>query len=242
MEIPRSTPDSLRVRSSTRACIIDLDGTLVDTLGDFEIALNAMLAGLGYSSVSRSQIGRWVGKGSEHLIRTALVNAVPEANAVDEAAVDRLMPAAWRRYQEAYLRINGQHSAVFPGVHEGLAALRARGLPLACLTNKPLSFARPLLEAKGLSSYFSHVFGGDSFARKKPDPLPLIETCKSLGHAPFETLMIGDSANDAQAARAAGCPVLLTTYGYNHGEPVHAVDADGFVDSLADVSSWLEAQ
>lgn len=228
--------------SVIRACIIDLDGTLVDTLGDFEVALNAMLAGLGRPSVSRHQIGRWVGKGSEHLIQTALVNTASGPNTGDEAVVGHLMHDAWRSYQVAYLRINGQHSTVFPGVREGLTALKARSLPLACLTNKPLSFALPLLEAKGLSAYFSHVFGGDSFPRKKPDPLPLIETCKALGFAPSETLMIGDSANDAQAARAAGCPVLLTTYGYNHGEPVHTVDADGFVDSLAGASAWLEAQ
>lgn len=230
--IPRFAP--------IRACIIDLDGTLVDTLGDFEVALNAMLAGLGRRPVSRTEIGRWVGKGSEHLIKTALVNTALADG--DEVAVDQLMPAAWDRYQEAYLSINGQHSAVFPGVQEGLDTLKSRGLFLACLTNKPRSFALPLLEAKGLVAYFNHVFGGDSFARKKPDPLPLIETCKALGSAPSETLMIGDSANDAQAARAAGCPVLLTTYGYNHGEPVRTVDADGFVDSLAGASAWLEAQ
>ncbi len=228
--------------ASIRACIIDLDGTLVDTLGDFEVALNAMLTELGRRAVSRAEIGRWVGKGSEHLIETALLNTAPLADTGDDPLVAALMPVAWRSYQDAYLRINGQHSTVFPGVKEGLAALKARGLSLACLTNKPLSFALPLLEAKGLLSSFSHVFGGDSFARKKPDPLPLLETCKALGSEPRETLMIGDSANDAQAARAAGCAVLLTTYGYNHGEPVCAVDADGFVDSMAHVTSWLEAQ
>jgi phosphoglycolate phosphatase len=80
------------------------------------------------------------------------------------------------------------------------------------------------------------VFGGDSFERKKPDPLPLIGTCQALGTEPVRTLMLGDSSNDAQAARAAGCPVLLVTYGYNHGQPVRAVDADGFVDSLAELA------
>ena len=124
---------------------------------------------------------------------------------------------------------------VFPGAEDGLRALRRRGLALACLTNKPTAFARALLQAKGLDGFFSHVFGGDAFERKKPDPLPLRKTCEALGTAPARTLMIGDSSNDAQAARAAGCPVLLVTYGYNHGEPVRAVDADGFVDSLAEL-------
>lgn len=238
MHTSRSTPHP----SQIRACIIDLDGTLVDTLGDFEIALNSMLRELGRQTVSRTQIERWVGKGSEHLIKTVLAHTEPSSESGDDAKIEQLMPVAWQHYQETYLSINGQHSEVFPGVGEGLAALKERGLSLACLTNKPLSFAVPLLRAKGLSSYFSHVFGGDSFSRKKPDPLPLLETCKALGTAPSATLMIGDSANDAQAARAAGCPVLLTTYGYNHGEPVRAVDADGFVDSLADIRPWLSAQ
>ena len=116
---------------------------------------------------------------------------------------------------------------------EGVRALRAAGLKLACLTNKPLSFARPLLAAKGLDGFFDQVFGGDSFARKKPDPLPLIETCKALGTPPGRTLMIGDSSNDAAAAHAAGCPIVLVTYGYNHGEPISAVRADAHVDTLA---------
>jgi phosphoglycolate phosphatase len=109
---------------------------------------------------------------------------------------------------------------VYPGVVDGLLALQQAGLKLACLTNKPVGFARELLKLKGLDGFFSVVFGGDSFERKKPDPLPLLKTCESLGTVPARTLMIGDSSNDARAARAAGCPVVLVTYGYNHGEPV----------------------
>lgn len=225
-----------------RACIVDLDGTLIDTLGDFEVALNAMLSELGRRHVTSAEIGCWVGKGSEHLIRTVLINTVSTEQERDVAVVDKLMPEAWSLYQETYLRINGQHSTVFAGAKDGLDRLKAQGFAMACLTNKPLSFAAPLLEAKGLSKYFSHVFGGDSFPRKKPDPLPLVETCKALGYSPSETLMIGDSANDAQAARGAGCPVVLMTYGYNHGEPVRSVDADGFFNSLAEIAPWLEAK
>ena len=100
------------------------------------------------------------------------------------------------------------------------------------VTNKPSTLARQLLERKGLAGYFTAVFGGDAFERRKPDPLPLLKTCHALGSVPARTLMIGDSSNDAQAARAAGCPVVLVTYGYNHGEPVRAVAADGFIDRL----------
>lgn len=206
-----------------QAVIVDLDGTMVDTLGDFEVALGLSLADLGFPPVDRAFIERTVGKGSEHLIRRTLDHA---------GAPAALYDAAWAAYQRHYLAINGRHSAVYPGVAEGLAALAARGLPLACLTNKPTAFARPLLAAKGLDAFFAHVFGGDAFERKKPDPLPLVKTCEALGTAPQHTLMVGDSANDAQAARAAGCPVVLVRYGYNHGQPVEAAGADALVGRL----------
>jgi phosphoglycolate phosphatase len=206
-----------------QAAIVDLDGTMVDTLGDFVVALNAMLAELALPEVTPAFVERTVGKGSEHLVRCTLAEVEADASRFGEA---------FAAYQKHYQTINGLHSAVYPGVVAGLERLRARGLKLACLTNKPGAFARPLLVAKGLDRFFSVVNGGDAFERKKPDPLPLLKTCASLGVPPSRTLMIGDSRNDAQAARAAGCPVALVSYGYNHGEPVHAVPADLLIDRL----------
>lgn len=214
-----------------RAAIVDLDGTMVDTLGDFDAALNQTLKDLGRPAVTRADIERMVGKGSAHLIRSALLHG-----GLDAQAAERVQPEAWTRYQANYLAINGQHSAVYPGVVEGLTALRARGLPLACLTNKPLGFARPLLQAKGLAGFFAHVFGGDSFERSKPDPLPLLKTCEVLGTLPAQTLMVGDSQNDGIAARAAGCPVVLVTYGYNHGDPIALAPHDRLIGSLAELA------
>jgi len=117
--------------------------------------------------------------------------------------------------------------------------LRSRAWPLACLTNKPSAFVLPLLRAMGLAEYFAQVFGGDAFPRLKPHPMPLEKTCQALGKAPAQVLMVGDSGNDAQAARAAGCPVVLVTYGYNHGRSVTHEDADGYLDSLAQLPAWL---
>jgi phosphoglycolate phosphatase len=213
-----------------RAAIVDLDGTMIDTLGDFVVALNRMLDDLRLPGIERADIERMIGKGSEHLVLSVLAHVGGPA--------DRF-PDAWDAYQRHYLAVNGQHAAVYPGVLQGLALLKSRGLKLACLTNKPTNFALPLLASKGLDGFFSVVFGGDAFERKKPDPLPLHKTCEALPSRPGETLMIGDSSNDAAAARAAGCPVLLVTYGYNHGEPVRAVDADGFVDSLAELAALV---
>ncbi|WP_093110810.1 phosphoglycolate phosphatase [Variovorax sp. CF079] len=222
--------------SNFDAAIIDLDGTMVDTLGDFVVALNCMLDGLELRQVAAEAVATMVGKGSEHLIHSVLRH-VRDGRAADNALFDE----AWRRYQHHYLAINGRHSDVYPGVVEGLAVLRAHGLRLACLTNKPTAFARPLLAAKGLDGYFDVMFGGDAFERKKPDPLPLVKTCEALASAPERTLMVGDSSNDARAARAAGCTVVLVSYGYNHGEPVRGVDADGFVDSLAELGRVLDS-
>jgi phosphoglycolate phosphatase len=213
---------------SLQAAIVDLDGTMVDTLGDFVAVLRLTLTELGLPVVDRAFVEHTVGKGSEHLIRTTLAHVGGDAALYD---------AAWSAYQRHYLALNGQHAAVYPGVIEGLQRLRDAGLRLACLTNKPVAFARPLLASKGLDGFFEVVFGGDSFARKKPDPLPLLETCKALGTPPAQTLMIGDSSNDAEAARAAGCPVVLVTYGYNHGEPIRAVPALAHVDRL-DQMQW----
>ena len=206
------------------SAIVDLDGTMVDTVGDFEQALARTLADLALPPVDRAFIARTVGRGSMHLLKNTLarVGGAPE-----------LLDSAWTHYQRHYADINGRHAEVYPGVREGLVAMRARGWKLACVTNKPRAFALALLEAKGLRPFFEHVFGGDSFERQKPDPLPLVRTCEALGTAPAHTLMVGDSRNDCEAARAAGCPVVLVSYGYNHGEPVADARPDLVIDSLA---------
>ena len=228
-----------------KAAIVDLDGTMVDTLGDFEVAINRTLADLDLPPVTRALVEHTVGKGSEHLIRSVLAHqmALPEAKGYGQACpawtVDSLYERAWARYQHHYIGINGDFSEVYPGVIEGLQTLREAGLQMACLTNKPLAFACDLLAAKGLAGHFSLVFGGDSFERKKPDPLPLIKTCEALGTTPRDTLMVGDSSNDAQAGHAAGCGVVLVTYGYNHGQPIRQTPALAWVDALTEIPAAL---
>jgi len=209
------------------AAIVDLDGTMVDTVGDFEQALARTLADLGLPPVDRAFIARTVGRGSMHLLAQTLAHA---------GGAPGLLAAAWTHYQRHYAAVNGAHADVYPGVREGLAALRGRGWKLACVTNKPRAFALALLDAKGLLPLFEQVFGGDSFERHKPDPLPLRKTCEALGTLPGRTLMVGDSRNDCEAARAAGCPVVLVGYGYNHGEPVADARPDRVIDRLDDLA------
>lgn len=228
-------PEALAQRVD--AVMSDLDGTLVDTLGDFCAAVNRTLADLRLPAMAPVEIALRVGKGSEHLLHSVLNWACARAPAGQAGAdPNALYAEAWTRYQRHYEAINGQHATVYPGVAQGLQALRRSGLRLVCLTNKPRAHALVLLRGKGLDGCFEAVFGGDSFARKKPDPLPLLKACEWLETAPARTLMLGDSSNDAQAARAAGCPVVLVTYGYNHGRPVREVPADGYVDRLTQLT------
>ena len=216
---------------------------MVDTMGDFVVAINLMLGDLGFAPVDRAVVALRVGKGSENLVSSVFNHVAAQSNQA-QAAPENIayFERAMALYQQHYRAVNGQYARVYPGVVDGLQALQHAGLKLACLTNKPIGFARELLQLKGLDAFFSHVFGGDSFAAKKPDGLPVLKTCEALGALPERCLMVGDSSNDAQAARAAGCPVILVTYGYNHGQPVNIsgtnVDADAVIDSLVQLGSF----
>lgn len=233
--------------SRIEAVIFDLDGTMVHTLGDFQVALHRTMADLDFPPVSDTLIEQTIGKGSEHLIRTLLAHQINQAQltgAGQESStltVESLFDEAWQLYQHHYLQINGQFAEVYPGVRQALEMFSAQGMPMACLTNKPLGFARVLLKEKALDHFFGPVFGGDSFERKKPDPLPILKTCQALGTPASRTLMVGDSSNDAQAAHAAGCPVVLVTYGYNHGQRIQNTPAAAWLDTLELLPERLKA-
>jgi len=221
--------------AAIRAAIIDLDGTMLDTVPDFELALNAMRAEFSLAPIGQDTIKPMVGKGSEKLIRDVL------SLDFDADRVEAVYEDAMAAYQRHYLAINGEKSVLFEGVVEGLQALRDMGLRLACVTNKPISFTTPLLAQKGLAPYFELVYGGDSLPRKKPDPLPLLQVCSDFDLPPQQVVAIGDSSNDAEAARAARCFVLTVPYGYNHGRPVQEIDSDGIVNSLLDAAALIRA-
>ena len=221
--------------AAIRAAIIDLDGTMLDTVPDFELALNGMRAEFDLAPITQDLIHPMVGKGSERLIRDVL------ALDYDAGHIDAVFDDAMAAYQRHYLAINGERSRLYDGVVEGLQAMRGLGLRLACVTNKPIAFATPLLAQKGLAPFFELVYGGDSLPRKKPDPLPLLQVCRDFDLAPAQVLAIGDSSNDAEAARAAGCFVLTVPYGYNHGRPVQSIDSDGIVNSLLDAAELVRA-
>lgn len=209
-----------------RAIAFDLDGTLLDTIHDLAAAINLTLARLGRPRLPKDTIRAMVGKGMATLVRRAL--AATEATAPSPVEEAR----ALAMYEADYERILGRETVVFPGVREGLERLAGAGFGLACVTNKTGRFVRPHLEKAGLAPYFSLMIGGDSLPAKKPDPLPLRHAARHFCVTPDRLLMLGDSANDTQAARAAGCPVFCVPYGYNEGRPVQSLDCDGIVSSL----------
>ncbi|MEM5331818.1 phosphoglycolate phosphatase [Paraburkholderia sp. JHI2823] len=217
------------------AALIDLDGTMVDTADDFAAGLNGMLAQLDAEETTREEVMGYVGKGSEHLIKSVLAPRLPEDDA--QARFDEALAL----YQDEYAKINGLHTHLYPEVEAGLAALRDQGIKLACVTNKPHRFAMELLQQYGLAQFFEVVIGGDSLEKKKPDPLPMLTACQRLGVKPAAAVAIGDSENDAIAGRAAGMATLTVPYGYNHGQPVQKIESDGIVASLLDAAKAVAA-
>jgi phosphoglycolate phosphatase len=213
-------------RVSARAVILDLDGTLLDTAADLAAATNLMMIELGREPLPQATVASYIGKGVEVLVHRALGGSLDAR--VDHDLHTRGHDAFMRHYQVE----NGRHSRPYDGVVEGVAAMRAKGLRLACVTNKPKSFADPLLEHFGLAQCFELIVGGDSLPLRKPDPMPMLHVAQRFEIDPLEIVAIGDSLNDALAARAAGMPVFAVPYGYNEGRDVRTLDVDAVFDSL----------
>jgi phosphoglycolate phosphatase len=173
-------------------------------------------------------VRNFVGKGIPRLVERALARDIDGYAGTE--AVARALPV----FERFYTEVNGRYTTMYPGVREGLEQMQAAGFRLACVTNKAGAFTLPLLERMGLAPFFEQTVSGDTLARKKPDPIQLLHVCSEFGIAPARMLMIGDSGNDALAARAAGCPVFCVSYGYNEGHDVHSLDVDAIVGALTD--------
>ncbi len=218
---------------AVKMVMIDLDGTLIHTAPDLADCANRMLADLGRAPFPLETVMTWIGNGVPRLVKRALTG---EMWAEPEAA---LFERALANFQQHYAAHVSDLSRPFPGVVEGLAALKAGGFHLACITNKAEAFTRPLLKNLDLYKYFELVLSGDSLPKQKPDPLPLLHACKHFGITPEHGVLVGDSSNDVEAARAAGMPVLCVPYGYNHGHDIREAKPDRVVDSLAQVPQYL---
>ena len=207
------------------AIVLDLDGTLLHTAPELAESANRMLKDMGRAPVSQDLLMSYIGNGISWLVKRALtgdMHAEPEAALYDEA-----LPVFEKHYTALLL-----DSKPFPGVVEGLEAMKAAGYRLGCITNKVAHYTEPLLKGVGLAGYFEIVLSGDSLPEKKPHPMPLLHSAKFFNVPILQLLLVGDSLNDAVAARAAGCPVFCVPYGYNHGEPVTNLDQDAVIADL----------
>jgi phosphoglycolate phosphatase len=218
---------------AVKAVTIDLDGTLLDTIPDLACAANMMLVKLGRAELDPSVIRTFVGKGIENLVQRTL------AASFDKAGCAQLGQRGLALFEGCYTEVNGRQTTIYAGVKQGLDRLRGQGIPLACVTNKSARYTLPLLDMLGLARYFEQVVAGDALAFKKPHPAQLLHAAGKFGISPGDMLMIGDSLNDAQAARAAGCPVICVTYGYNEGHDVRELDADALVETLDEAAALV---
>lgn len=216
-----------------KAVMIDLDGTLLDTAADLAAAANSMLRELGKSELPLETIQSYIGKGVQKLVKRALTGSFDEEPNVE--LFERAMPI----YEREYAKTLYVNTRPYPGVLDGLNILREAGFHLACVTNKAEVFTLPLLRAAGLAEYFELTLSGDSLPRKKPDPMPLLHACTHFAILPSEMLLIGDSLNDAEAARAAGCHIFCVPYGYNEGRDVRELDCDAVVLSILDAARLI---
>ncbi len=218
---------------SVKLVIMDLDGTLVDTAPDIAASMNSMLADLGLPTHDRATIADWVGSGVSRLIKRALTGRVD--GEPDPALYQRADPL-FRRYYGARV---SHESTLYPGVAATLEALRIAGFELACITNKPEAFTVPLLKDLGIHDHFRLLLSGDALPRSKPDPLPLLHACGYFAVDPTHSVMVGDSVNDTQAARAAGMPVIWVTYGYNRGVDVRELAPAAVINELSELPSYI---
>ncbi len=213
--------------------LIDVDGTLVDSVPDLAYCVNAMMERLGRPGHGEAAVRNWVGNGVERLVRRALVGQLD--GEPDEADFERAYPI----FIELYAENTSKRSVLYPGVREGLDFMRSAGYRLGCVTNKAARFTEPLLRDLGIYDAFGVVISGDTLPKKKPDPLPLLHAAGHFGVSPAESLMIGDSISDVTAARAAGFGIVCMSYGYNHGVDIREAEPDAVIDSMAELKGLL---
>jgi phosphoglycolate phosphatase len=214
--------------------LIDVDGTLVDSVPDLAYCVDEMMKTLERPVHGENRVRDWVGNGVERLVRRALIGQLD--GEPSEADFQRAYPI----FLDLYAQNTSQRSLLYPGVREGLDFLKSKGYALGCVTNKAACFTEPLLKDLGIWGEFGIVIAGDTLAKKKPDPLPLLHAAEHFGVSPQDALMIGDSVSDVKAARAAGFSVFCMSYGYNHGQDIREAHPDAVMDSMSELPGLLE--
>jgi len=219
--------------SNIKFIFFDLDGTLVDSLADLTFCVDAMLKSFGLSPSSEEKVCRWIGNGAESLINQALTEAVGKDSA------DKMHKKAVAAFMNICKDNLCVRTKLYPQVRETLTDLKAKNYKLGCITNKPESLTRSLLDLMEMNHFFDVIVGGDTTPKKKPDPLPLLFAVEKLGFAPSEGIMVGDSLNDIQAARNADMKSIAVPYGYNYGEDIRESDPDLVIEEFGELRNFL---
>lgn len=213
--------------------LIDVDGTLVDSVPDLAFCVDAMMQRLGRPVHGEAKVRNWVGNGVERLVRRGLVGQLD--GEPSEADFARAYPI----FLELYAENTSKRSVLYPGVRAGLDYLKSRGYKLGCVTNKASQFTLPLLKDLGVHDEFAIIVCGDTLAEKKPHPLPLLHAAQFFGVKPEQALMVGDSVSDVKAARAAGFQIVCMSYGYNHGADIRDSHPDAVIDSMIELRELI---
>ena len=221
------------VNHQPQMVLIDLDGTLIDSVPDLAYCVDALMAELGLPARGEAKVRQWVGNGIERLVKRALLDQLD--GEPDQALLDKALPIYLALYKENL----SKRSRLYPGVQDGLQFLHDAGYKLGCITNKAAAFTEPLLKELGIYDYFRIVVSGDTLPVKKPDPLPLLHAAQFFKVEPSQALMVGDSISDVKAARAAGFQVVCVSYGYNHGQDIRDAHPDAVINSMAQLSGML---
>ena len=213
--------------------MIDVDGTLVDSVPDLAYCVDQMMIELGMKERGEKKVRHWVGNGIPKLVERALTDDL-EASPTKE-----VFDVAYPIFLGLYADNTAARSCLYDGVKDGLDYLKSRDYQLGCVTNKAEQFTHPLLKTLGIFDDFKIVISGDTLAKKKPDPLPLIHAASYFNISPQECLMIGDSVSDVKAARAAGFSIICMSYGYNHGNDIADESPDLVIDSMSQLREYL---
>jgi phosphoglycolate phosphatase len=232
--VPRNSVKIMSIRKPDMI-LIDVDGTLVDSVPDLAYCVDEMMKKLGRPECGEDKVREWVGNGVERLVKRALLGTLD--GEPDEQAYQEALPI----FNELYADNTSKRSYLFDGVREGLDYLKSAGYKLGCVTNKAAQFTVPLLKDLGVYDEFAIVISGDTLPQKKPDPAPLLHAAEFFGVSPEHSLMIGDSVSDVKAARAAGFQIACMTYGYNHGDNIADAGPDALLDSMAELQYLLES-
>ena len=213
--------------------LIDVDGTLVDSVPDLAFCVDEMMLQLGMEPRGEKQVRNWVGNGVERLVRRALTGELD--GEPDEALFEKAYPI----FLDLYADNSCKRTELYPGVKEGIEHLQTQGYKLGCVTNKAEQFTLPILRQLDIYDTFEIVVSGDTLEVKKPDPGPLLYAAEKLGVDASQSLMLGDSQSDVKAARAAGFQIICMSYGYNHGEDIRKYEPDLVIDSMAELKAYL---